>query len=240
MSTTSTTATDTGRSATEDVLWAALATEPDATATVLAKTASIGASTARKILTRWATEGLVTRTPDPNPRAADRWTRATLGTAEENPADATPIEQAPADTETADKAPAEPPTDTTTATDDDPAPAPVEAGAEVEVAAVSEEPEPAAVGEQAAAGDGVCPTCGRGGRRSSSGTALPPGSLRGLVEDYLRDHPDEEFTPGAIGKALTRSSGAVYNACFKLTELGVAHQTCEQPKRFALHPDQKQ
>ncbi|WP_306365560.1 hypothetical protein [Nocardia sp. CC227C] len=239
MSTNTTTATDTGRSATEDALWAALATEPDATATVLAKTASIGASTARKILTRWAAEGLVTRTPDPNPRAADRWTRTTPDTPEQTTTDATQAEQVPADAKTAGQAQAEP-TDNTPAAESDPTPAPAEAGAEVEVAAVSDEPEPAAVGEQAPAGDGVCPTCGRGGRRSSSGTALPPGSLRGLVEDYLRDHPDEEFTPCAIGKALTRSSGAVYNACFKLTELGVAHQTCEQPKRFALHPDQKQ
>ncbi|MFE3444981.1 hypothetical protein ACFXNW_18270 [Nocardia sp. NPDC059180] len=65
---------------------------------------------------------------------------------------------------------------------------------------------------------------------------LPPGGLRGRVEDYLRDHPGESFTPHQIGKALERSSGAVHNALVKLTDTGVADQTNDAPKKFALKP----
>ncbi|MGH3693791.1 MAG: hypothetical protein ACRDRX_07350 [Pseudonocardiaceae bacterium] len=61
---------------------------------------------------------------------------------------------------------------------------------------------------------------------------LPPGGLRGLVEDWLRDHPGERFSPSAIGKALGRSSGAVANALDKLVADGYAAQTCDKPKRF--------
>lgn len=65
---------------------------------------------------------------------------------------------------------------------------------------------------------------------------LPPGGLRGQVEDYLRDHPGESFTPHQIGKALERSSGAVHNALVKLAATGVADQTNDAPKKFALRP----
>jgi hypothetical protein len=61
---------------------------------------------------------------------------------------------------------------------------------------------------------------------------LPSGGLRGLVEDWLRDHPGEEFSPNAIGKALGRSSGAVANALDKLVAAGYAAQTQDKPKRF--------
>jgi hypothetical protein len=61
---------------------------------------------------------------------------------------------------------------------------------------------------------------------------LPPGRLRGLVEDWLRDHASDEFSPSAIGKALHRSSGAVANALDKLVADGYATQTCDKPKRF--------
>ena len=61
---------------------------------------------------------------------------------------------------------------------------------------------------------------------------LPSGGLRGLVEDWLREHPGEEFSPSAIGKALRRSSGAVANALDRLVTDGYARQTCDKPKRF--------
>jgi hypothetical protein len=44
-----------------------------------------------------------------------------------------------------------------------------------------------------------------GGRTADQEAAarLAPGALRGMVEDYLRDHPGEEFGPTAIAKALS-------------------------------------
>lgn len=67
---------------------------------------------------------------------------------------------------------------------------------------------------------------------------LKPGGLYGLVEDYLRDHPGEEFGPSQIGKALNRSSGAVNNALEKMATQGVAVKTRNAPKRFAVAPDE--
>ena len=70
---------------------------------------------------------------------------------------------------------------------------------------------------------------------------LAPGTLRGMVEDHLRDHPGEEFGPTAIAKALGgKSSGAVSNALDKLVEAGAAVKTKESPRRFALAPAEQQ
>ncbi|GLY71670.1 MarR family transcriptional regulator [Amycolatopsis taiwanensis] len=66
---------------------------------------------------------------------------------------------------------------------------------------------------------------------------LAPGALRGMVEDYLRDHPGEEFGPTAIAKALGgKSSGAVSNVLDKLVANGTAVRTNDKPRRFALAP----
>ncbi|MGH3572825.1 MAG: hypothetical protein ACRDUW_13480 [Pseudonocardiaceae bacterium] len=65
-----------GRTAAEDKLWAALHAHTATTTGDLAAQASIGRSTAAKILAAWATEGSVTRTSEPAPggrRAADTW-----------------------------------------------------------------------------------------------------------------------------------------------------------------------
>lgn len=96
--------------------------------------------------------------------------------------------------------------------------APAPAGDET-AAPDTDTPEPA---PDPAAGDG------------ESGERLPNGALRGMVEDFLRDHPGEEFSPTAIGTALGRSGGAVNNALVKLTREGTARQTQQAPKRFAL------
>ncbi|MDT8916057.1 hypothetical protein [Amycolatopsis sp. PS_44_ISF1] len=66
---------------------------------------------------------------------------------------------------------------------------------------------------------------------------LPKGGLRALVEEYLTNHPGQNFGPGKIATDLTRSSGAVNNACEKLVADGYAIKTCEAPKRFAINPD---
>ncbi|OZM76575.1 hypothetical protein [Pseudonocardia sp. MH-G8] len=78
--------------------------------------------------------------------------------------------------------------------------------------------------------DGDSPvTNGRGPR-------LAPGALHGMVEDYLRDHPDEEFGPTKIGHDLARSTGAVGNALERLVASGYAIRTKDRPKRYALAP----
>ncbi|MEU4767697.1 MarR family transcriptional regulator [Actinosynnema sp. NPDC023794] len=68
------------------------------------------------------------------------------------------------------------------------------------------------------------------------GERLAPGALRGMVEDYLREHSGQDFTPIVIGKALTRSAGAVHNALEKLVASGYVVRTSDKPKRYALAP----
>lgn len=70
----------------------------------------------------------------------------------------------------------------------------------------------------------------------SRGPRLAPGALHGMVEDYLRDHPDEEFGPTKIGHDLARSTGAVGNALERLVASGYAIRTKDRPKRYALAP----
>ncbi|MDU0294155.1 helix-turn-helix domain-containing protein [Saccharothrix longispora] len=66
---------------------------------------------------------------------------------------------------------------------------------------------------------------------------LAPGALRGLIEDYLRENAGQDFSPNAIGKALNRSSGAVFNALEKLIESGYAVRTSDKPKKYSLAAD---
>jgi hypothetical protein len=69
---------------------------------------------------------------------------------------------------------------------------------------------------------------------------LAPGGLRGMVEDWLRDHPGEQAGPTKIAKDLGgKSSGAVSNALDKLVADGVAVKAQDKPKRFALAPAQQ-
>lgn len=121
-----------------------------------------------------------------------------------------------------------------------PAPAPDAEEAAGETDSATSEPDSAEPAPTAAAtAEGVCPTCGQPPKAQPRGPQ--PGSLRGLVEDFLREHPGEEFTPGQIAKGLGgKSSGAVYNACFALVGKYVAEHTCERPNKFRLHPDQAQ
>ena len=205
----------TSRTETEDKLWEALRVNPNSTAADLSTDAGIGRSTAAKILARWANEGSVTRTSgiaEGGRRAADLWSIT-------DP-DAPSTTSETADTEhvvDADENAATTPSDTgarTTDTD--------------ETVAASDAP------DEVTADAG--PT-GEGKNTSEDGQQkirrLPPGGLRGLVEDWLRDHPGEEFSPSVIGKALGRSSGAVANALDRLVADGYATQTCDKPKRFA-------
>ncbi|WP_280384530.1 hypothetical protein [Nocardia wallacei] len=74
------------------------------------------------------------------------------------------------------------------------------------------------------------------------GTAdkLPPGGLRGMVEDALRDNPGRTFTTTELKHVLDQehqrniSSGAISNALDKLTEQGVARRISDSPRTWAL------
>ncbi|CCF64764.1 hypothetical protein [Nocardia cyriacigeorgica] len=190
------------RTDTEKALWAALNSNPGSTAAELARTAEIGASTARKTLARWVADHHVHREPKSDPRSADTWSATSC------PADSdTRIDQPEPTTETVD-----PGNEGETRTEQ----------AAADTAGAAQKPE------------GSEPTVVDNGEAKPD--KLPPGGLRGQVEDYLRDHPGESFTPHQIGKALERSCGAVHNALVKLAATGVADQTNDAPKKFALKP----
>jgi len=205
------------RTGAQDKLWAALHANPDSTASELSDTAAIGKSTAAKILARWAGEGGVRRTSgvaEGGRRAADRWSITKTG----DPAEVEITSEPPPASESTDTA--VPVTvDQSTDCAADPGPAVDHA--------------PADVTPDAADDDGA-------GARAAGAKAprLAPGGLRGLVEDFLRDHSSEEFSPNRIGKELDRSSGAVHNALEKLVATGYAVQTNAAPKRYALAPTQ--
>ncbi|WP_431953256.1 hypothetical protein [Nocardia lijiangensis] len=234
------------RNDTDRALWAALGTHPGSTTAALADAAGIGVSTARRLLTGWETAGAARSATDPAPpRTAKTWT---AGSAAPEPAAPVAAEPEPAIPEPATPEPAAPESVT-------PEPAPAEPAAPEPVS-----PEPAAPAEEAAPADPVpdsapetaaaAPTGddptdpapvspvpaddAAAADAESSVVRLPAGALRGRVEDFLRDHPGEEFTPHQIGKALDRSSGAVHNALVTLTKSGTVRQTSTTPKRFTL------
>lgn len=252
MSTNTTTATPangtTVRSEAEDALWAALAAQPGSSTSELADAASVPKVSARKILTGWAGTGLIVRDHSgDDPRAGHRWIIRDTTTATEPDIESEPEIEAPApesDTH-ASAAPAD--SDPATAPGPDAEPPALDADTSADAGDPGSEQtgdHPAAErapvspsAETAAPADGPCPTCGRPLPKSNGPR---PGELRGMVEDFLRDHPDTEFTPGKIAKELNRSSGAIYNALFVLVGKFVAVQTCERPHTFKLHPDQNQ
>jgi DNA-binding MarR family transcriptional regulator len=204
---TDTTAATTACTETEHRLWEALHANPNSTAADLSTDAGIGRSTAAKILARWANKGSVSRTPgitEGGRRAADLWS---ITDPEAPSVTSKAVETEHADTENATTAPS---TDTDETMADGDSPDEVTADAAVPTA---DDKDTSEDGQQKM-------------RR------LPSGGLRGLVEDWLRDHPGEEFSPNAIGKALGRSSGAVANALDKLVAAGYAAQTQDKPKRF--------
>lgn len=241
------------RTDTEDKLWAALHVHPNSTATVLSTAAKIGKSTAQKILVKWAADGEVTRVAgisEGGRRAADLWAIPDANAAVDangTSVDENPVHSALTPAETVQDQPAtqfDPDTTDPDTTDPDTAEAAgttdAEATTPVDAAPVAVEPaeaaEPPATvngtsGESRATGDAA----GNEGGRKANAHRLAPGALRGLVEDYLRDHPGEEFGPVAIAKALGgKSSGAVSNALDKLVADGIAVKAKDQPRRFAL------
>jgi len=213
-----------GRTAAEDKLWAALHAHTAATTTGdLAAQASIGRSTAAKILAAWATEGSVTRSSEPAPggrRAADTW-RIT-DTIQDHVTAATPDQPEDETSAIAPDATIDAASDVGSREITASAPDTVEQQPTITSTTPTPTPTPTRAGATAR-GDAAAP------RKT---TRLVKGALRGMVEDYLAERPGKQFSPSAIGKALGRSSGAVSNALAKLIADGYAVQTQDKPKRF--------
>ncbi|WP_258348990.1 hypothetical protein [Saccharopolyspora gregorii] len=192
------------RTEAEGQLWAVLSGEPQTTA-ALAVAAGVGRSTAAKALSRWALAGTITR--DVVGEGAGRrseWSR------QQHPAPEAVLDHGSEQELEPEEAPRQP-----------------------ELAVV---PEELSVPEQTTEESGIEPDSGRDEVAAPPVTQerLAPGALHGLVEDFLREHPGDEFGPSKIGKELRRSSGAVNNALEKMAEKGVVMKTREAPKRFML------
>lgn len=212
----------------QDRVWEALRAHPGATAAELATEARVSRSTVTAQLDRWVTEGGVSSEPGVTTRAARRWTAEPSGpVAAAGPA-------APHDTEptapTADAAAGQGPGDLT----DDPAPddtAPDDTAPGPEIAGAREE-ETAGIPTTSPAP--ASPVHSRKASTNRSGPVrLGAGALRGMVEEYLTEQPGEHG-PVEIGKAISRSSGAVANALEKLTESGWAIRTSDKPRRYRI------
>ena len=201
-----TSATDAQPETAEPKVRRALAANPGATTAALASAAGVGRSTASKLLSRWAAEGLVTRTAGKDQSVPVTWT---LRDDDQNDkaAEVASTEEAAADTadQRTEEATAE-----TDAREGGPSPVP---GSDVGTAC-------APATSEAAAAD------------APKKERLPKGALYDMVLGFLQAHPGEEFGPAKIGAELVRSSGAVNNALEKLVANGLATKTCEAPKRF--------
>lgn len=213
------TAAPAGRTAAEDTLWATLHAHPATTTAGLAVLARIGRSTAGKILTAWATEGSVTRTPGSTTqggrRGADTWT--ICDTTPQNGTEPTSDQRS--DLVGTDEPVHDPDPDPTDETGDA-VTRPTDHDRAEQSPGLATTP-----GTDAATSDNDGPDLAKAPR-------LGKGALRGMVEDYLTGRPGDQFSPSAIGTALGRSSGAVANALDKLVADGYAVQTQDKPKRY--------
>ena len=68
----------------------------------------------------------------------------------------------------------------------------------------------------------------------SGGKRLERGALGTLVRDYLAARPDEDLGPSQVGKALSRSQGAVSNALARLETAGEARLVSVTPRRYRI------
>ncbi|MFD5089879.1 hypothetical protein ACFWMR_04720 [Amycolatopsis thailandensis] len=251
---------------TEDKVRAALTANPASTTAALAMAAGVGRSTAAKILARWGRDGTAIRTAGDGPRNPDTWvlapsTRDAAPGTEDTRSDTTAsdatdgteaAEETTADTDGATIADTTAAQDTTTgsdaADDDTESPAPdttndtggsaadVENDTSPVPDTAPEDPADSTTGTEPSSAEPPAvadPT----DTAHPDKDRLPKGGLRAMVEEYLTEHPGEDFGPAKIGKDLSRSGGAVNNALEKLVADGYARKTCEAPKRFAINPD---
>ena len=70
------------------------------------------------------------------------------------------------------------------------------------------------------------------------GPALPAGALYAMVLAHLRAHPDLDFSPAELARALGRptSRGAIIKICWRLVEENLAVRTQQRPQRYRLAP----
>ena len=215
-------------------LWAALNANPGATAGDLAEMAQVSRSTASKVLAVMEEAGRANRTVvghTGTKRLPDRWTVATAdqgraaaepvpskdvpqGLGERKADRATDVAESASAGSDAEEAPA---SQTEAEQPDDEATPPTLA------------PDAAPRAVNAGAADHPADRPGTG-----SGARLRPGALREMVIGYLRERPDQDLSPSAIGKALERSSGAVANACDRLLADGAIVLASEKPRKFRI------
>jgi hypothetical protein len=196
-----------------DDVWEVLRRDPGCTATELARATKLRRTVVIGMLDRWTAEGSVDVTPGTGRRPAMRYFAL--------PATLPPIPDTATDTTTD--------TTATNGTDGSAATASAAVMAATAVPApVGRATAPTASGAADGDGPGVIPT-----KRAR----LASGALHGLVEDYLREHPATEHSPTAVGKALSRSSGAVANALERMVTAGWAQRTSDKPKRYRIAED---
>ncbi|MBT8225644.1 MAG: hypothetical protein HKP61_15575 [Dactylosporangium sp.] len=85
------------------------------------------------------------------------------------------------------------------------------------------------------------PRAARRGNRDPQPLRLAPGQLRARVLAHLHRHPDLDFSPTDLARAVGRpgSRGAVINACRQLTGRGQAVRSQDRPQRYrSTPPDQ--
>lgn len=214
-------------------LWAALNANPGATAGELAEIAGVNRSTASKALATMAEIGRATRKEggrEGGKRLPDRW-QAVVSDEDVVSANSAPpaadAELAGAEAAAelvAVEAPVAQPE--VRQQEEATAPAPAEAGPD-ESDAVAARESVGAVSLAAGVPVAEQPVDAAGG----SGR-LRPGALREIVIDYLRQRPDQDLSPSAIGKGLDRSAGAVANACDRSVTDGLLTQTSAKPRRY--------
>jgi hypothetical protein len=69
---------------------------------------------------------------------------------------------------------------------------------------------------------------------ASNHERLKPGQLEGLILTYMQEHPAEPLGPGAVAKALQRSSGAAGNGLVRLTRAKKVRQVNDKPRRYQI------
>ncbi len=238
----------------EQALIKAVTAHPNTTAKELAELAELGPSTARKILAEFAEKGMIIRTSAPGAgpgRTPDRWTLADTETAEAIPAPVvTSLPTASDDTQSTEPdelSPADPEEIPTSGGNDEPGPEPGLSGENVADEAGEPEQQLCVSGPASHSSTGT--TVGHEQAAAKPAETVPEASttpeanpragkneLRGKVEDYLLQHPDEEFGPHALGAALGHSSGAIANVLEKLVRDGYARRVGDSPKRYTAIP----
>ncbi len=192
-------------------VWAALLAQPGSTAAILADAAGISRPTAAKALAALEAAGQATRTPggrEGSKRLPDQWQPVI------------PPEAGASANEVTEAA---------------------EPGAPDDTVPAEEKPDGEPQHDERESADGVedtaaaPPAAKPATTTTDSGKArLGSGQLRDMVLQVLRDQPDQDFSPSAMGKLLDRSSGAISNACDRLQADGAIVRTSDKPRKFRI------